>query len=176
MKSTKSRRVGVAAVAVATAVATIGTAATASAAAPSESVVIGSAGGTLDFSGWEGQPVRFDFAAHGVPAKSAGRFHVNHVLTDGSPFADVDGRVDCVSSVGNLAILTGVIEHADLPGVPGLNLVGRRVGFSVQDNTHGTTASAGAGVLLGSTRTSSRAPVRCRSSKPRTVAIAERPA
>jgi hypothetical protein len=46
-----------------------------------------------------GQPVRFDLAAHGVPGKSAGRFHINHLLTDGgSPFADFDGRVDCVSS------------------------------------------------------------------------------
>jgi hypothetical protein len=46
-----------------------------------------------------GQPVRFDLAAHGVPGKSAGRFHINHLLTDGgSPFADFDGRVDWVSS------------------------------------------------------------------------------
>ncbi|MFE6610073.1 hypothetical protein [Amycolatopsis sp. NPDC057786] len=111
--------------------------ATQATAAPSSgSVVLGSAGGPLTFPGFEGDPVRFDFAAFGEPGKSSGRFHVNHLTKDGKPFADFEGKVDCVSRDGDLAILTGVIERADIPGFP-VNLVGRRVGFSVRDVPRG---------------------------------------
>ncbi|WP_340685790.1 hypothetical protein LCL61_05250 [Amycolatopsis coloradensis] len=114
--------------------------ATQATAAPSSgsvgSVVLGSAGGPLTFPGFEGDPVRFDFAAFGEPGKSSGRFHVNHLTKDGKPFADFEGKVDCVSSEGDLAVLTGVIERADIPGFP-VNLVGRRVGFSVRDVPRG---------------------------------------
>lgn len=111
--------------------------ATQATAAPSAgSAVIGSAGGPLTFLGYDNDPVRFDFAAFGEPGKSSGRFHVNHVTKDGKLVADFDGKVDCVSRSGNLAILTGVIERADIPGFP-LEVVGRRVGFSVQDVPRG---------------------------------------
>ncbi|MER7858509.1 hypothetical protein ABTX61_05360 [Amycolatopsis japonica] len=124
----------IAAVAVlAVAAGTLGaTQATAAQAPPSGSVVLGSAGGPLTFPGYEGDPVRFDFAAFGDPGKSSGRFHVNHLTKDGKPFADFEGKVDCVSRDGDLAILTGVIERADIPALP-VDLVGRRVGFSVRD-------------------------------------------
>ncbi|WP_410660141.1 hypothetical protein [Amycolatopsis sp. lyj-112] len=103
---------------------------------PSGSVVVGSAGGPLTFPGYDNDPVRFDFAAFGEPGKSSGRFHVNHVTKDGKLVADFDGRVDCVSRAGRLAILTGVIERAEIPGLP-VNVIGRRVGFSVQDEPRG---------------------------------------
>lgn len=121
---------------VATAVATIGTAATASVAAPSESVAIGSAGGKMDSPvgrparpprprrTWRPRQVRRPLP-HQPPAY--GRLTVRGLRRP--------GRLRLQR--GNLAILTGVIAHADPPGVPGLNIVGRRVGVSVQDNTHG---------------------------------------
>ncbi|OXM51067.1 hypothetical protein [Amycolatopsis alba] len=122
-----------AAAALAIAATTLGAAqATAAPERPSGSVVVGSAGGLLTFPGYDKDPVRFDFAAFGEPGRSSGRFHVNHLTKDGKLFADFDGKVDCVSRDGDIAILTGVIERADLPGVP-LDLVGRRVGFSVRD-------------------------------------------
>ncbi|MEU3625737.1 hypothetical protein BS329_07010 [Amycolatopsis coloradensis] len=111
-------------------------AAQASAAPERGSVVVGSAGGPLTFPGYDNDPVRFDFAAFGEPGKSSGRFHVNHLTKDGKLVADFDGRVDCVARAGDLAILTGVIERADIPGLP-VNVVGRRVGFSVQDESRG---------------------------------------
>ncbi|MBB5854017.1 hypothetical protein ACFQ05_11970 [Amycolatopsis umgeniensis] len=111
--------------------------ATQASAAPKQgSVVLGSAGGPLTFPGYDNDPVRFDFAAFGEPGKSSGRFHVNHQTKDGKLVADFDGRVDCVARAGDLAILTGVIERADIPGLP-VDVVGRRVGFSVQDVPRG---------------------------------------
>lgn len=98
--------------------------------------VIGSAGGPLTFPGYGADPVRFDFAAFGEPGKSSGRFHVNHLTEEGKLVADFDGKVDCVSREGDLAVLTGVIERADIPGFP-VNVVGRRVGFSVRDVPRG---------------------------------------
>ncbi|OXM44150.1 hypothetical protein CFP71_40890 [Amycolatopsis thailandensis] len=126
----------IAAVAVLAAVAGTLGATQASAAPERGSVVLGSAGGPLTFPGYDNDPVRFDFAAFGEPGKSSGRFHVNHVTKDGKLVADFDGKVDCVSRAGSLAILTGVIERADIPGLP-VNVVGRRVGFSVQDEPRG---------------------------------------
>ncbi|MGA6161113.1 hypothetical protein [Amycolatopsis magusensis] len=96
--------------------------------------VVGSAGGPLTFPGYPGQPVRFDVVAEGKPGTGTGRFHVNHKTAEGGPYADFDGRVDCVAVQGNLAIVTGVVERADLPGVPGVELVGRRIGLTFQQN------------------------------------------
>jgi hypothetical protein len=111
--------------------------ATQATAAPSSgSVVVGSAGGPLTFPGYEGEPVRFDFAAFGEPGKSSGRFHVNHLSLAGKLVADFDGRVDCVARAGDIAMVTGVIERADIPGLP-VDVVGRRVGFSVRDEPRG---------------------------------------
>lgn len=128
----------IAAVAVlAVAAGTLGaTQATAAPDRPSGSVVVGSAGGPLTFPAYDGEPVRFDFAAFGEPGKSSGRFHVNHLTKDGKLVADFEGRVDCVSRVGGLAILTGIVERADIPAFP-VNIVGRRLGFSVQDEPRG---------------------------------------
>ncbi|EMD21886.1 hypothetical protein [Amycolatopsis azurea] len=125
------------AAALAIAATTLGAAqATAAPERPSGSVVVGSAGGPLTFPGYDNDPVRFDFAAFGEPGKSSGRFHVNHVTKDGKLVADFEGKVDCVSRAGSLAVLTGVIERADIPGLP-ITVVGRRVGFSVQDEPRG---------------------------------------
>ncbi|SFA80232.1 hypothetical protein SAMN05216266_101521 [Amycolatopsis marina] len=96
--------------------------------------VRGSAGGELRFPGWEGHPVRFDIDAHGTATGASGRFHVNHRLPDGTAFADFEAKVDCLAVDGRLAILTGVIERAEVPGMPSLDLVGKRVGLTVRDH------------------------------------------
>ncbi|MCP2261036.1 hypothetical protein LX15_004756 [Streptoalloteichus tenebrarius] len=76
----------------------------------------------------------FEINAHGNPATSRGTFRVTHHLPDGTLFAELDGEVDCLMTGGNTAVTTGVIKRANLPGHPEVNLVGRRVGFTVQDN------------------------------------------
>lgn len=126
--------------AVVLAAATLAAAAPATAAetpAPTQFSVEGAAGGKLPFPGWEGHTVRFTFDAHGVPGQTTGTFRVQHWLPDGVPFADFAGHVDCVSSLNGLAILTGVIDSGGVPGLPGTDVTGRRVGFSVQDMPRG---------------------------------------
>ena len=99
--------------------------------------VVGMAGGTLDMPGYEGDPVTFAVDAHGMPGDSDGSFHVAHHRPDGALFGAFDGSVDCVIREGDLSIVTGVVEHAELPGLPDVDLVGRRVGVSVRDVADG---------------------------------------
>jgi hypothetical protein len=120
---------------VATAVATIGTAATASAAAPSESVVIGSAGGKLA-PGWEASPSA-STSPHMASPESPQAASTSSTCSRTAAHRSRPSAAGSTASPASLAILTGVIAHADPPGLPGSNFVGRRVGVSVQDNTHG---------------------------------------
>ncbi|WP_158879571.1 hypothetical protein [Amycolatopsis anabasis] len=101
---------------------------------PPASTVAGSGGLVLDFPGFQGDPVRFSIAAHGQLTQAKGRFHVNHRRADGAPFGEFGGRVDCVATQGNVSVVTGIVETAELPGLPGVNVVGKRVGLTVQDN------------------------------------------
>lgn len=100
---------------------------------PASTHLTGTAGGTLSLPGMEGDRVSFTVNAHGVPGDSRGRFDVDHTRPDGAPFGAFNGAVDCVVSDGDLTIVTGVIEEADLPGLPGADIVGKRVGFTVRD-------------------------------------------
>lgn len=99
---------------------------------PGDAAVIGTAGLRLPWTETESHPVRFSVAAHGGVAESQGRFHVNHVQGDGSPFADFDGRVDCVLRDGDLTVITGIIERADVSELD-VDLIGQRVGVSIRE-------------------------------------------
>jgi len=99
--------------------------------------VTGSASGRLDPLGefWAGHQVRFTVdgrvSGQGQPT---GRFHVDHRTPDGGPFAEFEGRVDCVLASDGQGVVTGIIERAETPGLPPeADLVGRRVGISVAD-------------------------------------------
>ncbi|AXB42356.1 hypothetical protein A4R43_07305 [Amycolatopsis albispora] len=113
------------------------------AAGPPGTRVVGSGGARLPGEhGRPGDPVRFTvdgrLSPDGVPS---GRFHVNHLTTEGEPFADFEGRIDCVLAADGLGVVTGVIERGDFPAAPpGTDLVGRRVGISVRDGRHGQDA------------------------------------
>ncbi|MFB9905937.1 hypothetical protein [Allokutzneria oryzae] len=114
-------------------------AATVATAAPAEPEgrLVGSAGGTLPkmFGPLAGDPVRFTVNAHGTPGKAGGTFHVLHTKPDGKAFAEFSGRVDCLFSAHGQAVMTGIVERAELPGLPPeIKVVGKRVGLSVQDN------------------------------------------
>ncbi|SHG02776.1 hypothetical protein [Streptoalloteichus hindustanus] len=127
---------GLAATLAAVAVAAPGASAAEPAAAPpAESHLVGKGGGKLHWPGFENHPVRFEINAHGNPATSRGTFRVTHHLPDGTLFAQFDGEVDCLMTGGNTAVTTGVIKRATVPGLPpNVQLVGKRVGFTVQDN------------------------------------------
>lgn len=68
------------------------------------------------------------------PTAAKGTIHVNHKLPDGKPFADFVAKVDCLVVGGKVAVVTAVITRADLPGLPGVDLVGKRVGLTVHDD------------------------------------------
>lgn len=74
-----------------------------------------------------GQDVRFAFDAHGLFPKSRGTFRVSHV--GGGFSACFRGRIDCLVVGGPVAVVTGIVEGTDVPG-----LKDRRVGMTVFDN------------------------------------------
>ncbi|RSN26950.1 hypothetical protein DMC61_26210 [Amycolatopsis sp. WAC 04169] len=75
----------------------------------------------------DGQDVRFAFDAHGLFPESKGTFRVSHV--GGGFSAYFKGRIDCLVVGGPVAVVTGIVEDTDVPG-----LKDRRVGMTVYDN------------------------------------------
>lgn len=75
----------------------------------------------------DGQDVRFAFDAHGLFPESKGIFRVSHV--GGGFSAYFKGRIDCLVVGGPVAVVTGIVEDTDVPG-----LKDRRVGMTVYDN------------------------------------------
>lgn len=100
--------------------------------------VHGSGGGELDFEGVEGDPVTFAIRGYTTEADSPlsveGTFDVTHTRPDGSPFAELSGSLDCMWVAGDVAVATGVIDEYDIPGMPGLEPDGLRVGFTIDDH------------------------------------------
>ena len=97
--------------------------------------VTGGGGGTLG-PGWgpyAGDPVRFEVDATATdPMHPTGSFHVVHRKPDGRLLAAFRGRVSSLSAVDEVAVVTGVIEAADHPGVP-LEMVGKPISLTVYD-------------------------------------------
>ncbi|MFD5083352.1 hypothetical protein ACFWOG_12030 [Kitasatospora sp. NPDC058406] len=102
--------------------------------------VRGGGGATLtkDFSGMEGDLVRFEVDArtdlNNAPGHARGRFHVTHHRPDGALVADFEGTLDCLAAGGRTAITTGVVTGGSAPWFPDLTLVGSRVSLTVQDD------------------------------------------
>lgn len=97
--------------------------------------VTGGGGGTLgpEWGPYAGDPVRFEIDGTATdPLRPSGTFHVVHRKPDGRLLADFRGRLTSLTAVGDVAVVTGVIEAADHPGVP-LELVGKPVSLTVYD-------------------------------------------
>ncbi|MER7582892.1 hypothetical protein [Kitasatospora sp. NPDC097691] len=148
-----NRRLATAAASILLLVATVATAVPASAAEPAASA--GDAGaaagagavslrGTGDtvltsaFGEFAGDPVRISVDARAAgntdPGTTRGHFHVRHVHNDGRLVADFEGDITCLGVGGREAIATGVITKGEAPWFPGLEVVGRKVSVSVEDN------------------------------------------
>ncbi|MFI0451106.1 hypothetical protein [Actinomadura sp. 6N118] len=101
------------------------------------SFIVGSAGGKLAWEGYKDHPVRFSVNARtppdGNPLKVKGRFRVTHKTATGGPFADFRGEIDCLVVGGKTAVLTGVIKDGGIPAMPDVNVIGKRVGFTISD-------------------------------------------
>ncbi|MGY4765308.1 hypothetical protein ACXC9Q_00160 [Kribbella sp. CWNU-51] len=97
--------------------------------------VSGAGGGRLgpEWKPFDGDPVRFEIDATATePSKPSGSFHVVHRKPDGRLLADFRGRISSLVAVDEVAMVTGVIDAADHPGLP-LEMVGKPVGFTVYD-------------------------------------------
>ncbi|WP_350278549.1 hypothetical protein [Kribbella sp. HUAS MG21] len=97
--------------------------------------VSGAAGGVLgpEWGPYAGDPVRF--AVDGTatdPVRPSGSFHVVHRKPDGRLLAEFRGRLTSLTAVDEVAVVTGVIEAAEHPGVP-LELVGKPISLTVYD-------------------------------------------
>ena len=55
-----------------------------------------------------------------------GRFKVIHRFASGVVSGNVAGEVTCMAVVGNTSLLSGFITNGKLPGVPGVDPIGRR--------------------------------------------------
>ncbi|KAB2341301.1 hypothetical protein [Actinomadura rudentiformis] len=101
------------------------------------SFVVGSAGGKLAWEGYKDHPVRFTVDARtpsdGNPLKAKGRFRVTHKTATGGPFADFRGEIDCLVAGGKTAVVTGVIKEGGISAMPGVDVIGKRVGFTISD-------------------------------------------
>ncbi|MEU3274431.1 hypothetical protein ABZ639_26615 [Saccharomonospora sp. NPDC006951] len=104
--------------------------------------IVGSGGARLPDPSGNGDPVWFKVDGRMSPEGThSGRFHVIHRTPDGGPFAEFEGRVDCVFAEKGQGVVTGIIERVDAPALPpDVDLMGRRVGISVKDNRHGPDA------------------------------------
>ncbi|MGZ0148399.1 hypothetical protein ACXJJ3_15110 [Kribbella sp. WER1] len=97
--------------------------------------VTGGGGGTLgpEWGPYAGDPVRFEIDGTATdPFRPSGIFHVVHRKPDGRLLADFRGRLTSLTAVDEVAVVTGVIEAADHPGVP-LEMVGKPVSLTVYD-------------------------------------------
>jgi len=98
--------------------------------------VVGSGGGTLGPEwgpAYNGDPVRFEIDGRATdPLHPSGSFHVVHRKPDGKLLAEFSGRVTSLKAVDEVAVVTGVIDVADHPGLP-LEMVGKNVAFTVYD-------------------------------------------
>jgi hypothetical protein len=63
-----------------------------------------------------------------------GTFRIVHSKPDGSLFADLRGRLDCLHIEGGDAVVTGRITEADTPGIPGGGLQGMAAIIGVSDD------------------------------------------
>ncbi|QXV63471.1 hypothetical protein CVV72_39175 [Amycolatopsis sp. TNS106] len=90
---------------------------------PSEPSLVGSAKMLRE----DGQDVRFAFDAHGLFPESRGTFRVSHAGEGFSAY--FRGGIDCLVVGGPVAVVTGIVEDTDVPG-----LKDRRVGMTVYDN------------------------------------------
>ncbi|ASR39540.1 hypothetical protein BAY61_22000 [Prauserella marina] len=104
--------------------------------------IVGSGGARLPDPSGNGDPVWFKVDGRMSPeGQHSGRFHVIHRTPDGGPFAEFEGRIDCVFAVEGQGVVTGIIEKVDAPALPpDVDLMGRRVGVSIKDNRHGPDA------------------------------------
>ncbi|MFI6828160.1 hypothetical protein ACIBG5_13730 [Kribbella sp. NPDC050241] len=98
--------------------------------------VVGAGGGTLgpewglDFAG---DPVRFEIDGRATdPLHPSGTFHVVHRKPDGKLLAEFSGPITSLKAVDEVAVVTGVIDAADNPGLP-LEMVGKNVSLTVYD-------------------------------------------
>jgi hypothetical protein len=97
--------------------------------------VTGGGGGTLgpEWGPYAGDPVRFEIDGTATdPLRPSGTFHVVHRKPDGRLLAEFRGRLTSLTAVDEVAVVTGVIEAADHPGVP-LEMVGKPVSLTVYD-------------------------------------------
>jgi hypothetical protein len=97
--------------------------------------VTGGAGGTLgpDWGPYAGDPVRFEIDGTATdPLRPSGTFHVVHRKPDGALLAEFRGRLTSLTAVDEVAVVTGVIEAADHPGVP-LEMLGKPISLTVYD-------------------------------------------
>jgi hypothetical protein len=97
--------------------------------------VTGGGSGTLgpEWGPYAGDPVRFEIDGTATdPVHPSGTFHVVHRKPDGRLLADFRGRLTSLTAVDEVAVVTGVIEAADHPGVP-MEMVGKPVSLTVYD-------------------------------------------
>lgn len=86
--------------------------------------------GAAKLSRPDGDDVRFSFDAHGEPDAARGTFSFRHVSANERGFAE--GRIDCLSSGGKVAVATGIVTKTDVQDLEGL-----RIGFTVHDKGPG---------------------------------------
>lgn len=93
--------------------------------------VTGSGVGTLSGAPFDGDTVQTEVTA-------AGAFNIVHHTNGGGVFAHLSGYVDCATSDGHTAVLTGVIT-AGFDGF-GVDPVGERVSIEITDGSPDTVA------------------------------------
>ena len=98
--------------------------------------VVGAGGGTLGpewGAAFAGDPVRFEIDGRATdPLHPSGTFHVVHRKPDGRLLAEFSGRITSLKAVDEVAVVTGVIDAADNPGLP-REMVGKNVSLTVYD-------------------------------------------
>jgi hypothetical protein len=97
--------------------------------------VTGTGSGRLgpEWGSYTGDPVQFGIDGDATdPRHPSGTFHVVHRKPDGQLVADFQGHLTSLTAVDEVAVVTGVIESADHPGVP-MEMVGKPISLTVYD-------------------------------------------
>ena len=81
----------------------------------------------------EGDPVSFEVDVRATdPLRPEGTFHVVHRKPDGRLLAEFSGRATSLYAVDEVAVVTGVIERAEHPGLP-MEFVGKQIALTIYD-------------------------------------------
>ncbi|MFG1627349.1 hypothetical protein [Kribbella sp. NPDC049227] len=98
--------------------------------------VVGAGGGTLGPEwgpAFAGDPVRFEIDGRATdPLHPSGTFHVVHRKPDGKLLAEFSGPITSLKAVDEVAVVTGVIDSADHPGLP-REMIGKNISLTVYD-------------------------------------------